>query len=347
MGKEQAIECFVRKLLNQASPDDLNLLENWHATHPEYREQFRLLEKFWNNADRMDYAYVERSFSKLISKIETIEGPVPAISAVVAPAVSRRPFVLRLVGIAAAILTFVLLSWLALNTTQWNNAEPVTTEQTGWIVRHNNRGIRSIINLPDGTKVWLNADSQLEFPPEFSGSLREVALNGEAFFDVVHKPEKPFVIKLNQGSIRVLGTSFNVRAYDGEEKIETSVSTGKVAFIPRYEGVRRQDTFYITPENKIAYNTKSEEANLQATQSSKDRSWIEGELNFYNATLPEFALSMERNFGRSIYFAVEDLDRIRISGSFKDDSLEDILFYVSRLTGLQYKIENEKIVLYE
>lgn len=91
------------------------------------------------------------------------------------------------------------------------------------------RGGRYHITLPDGSKVWLNAASTLRYPTAFNGSQREVALSGEAYFEIAEKPAQPFVVKLDNMQVQVLGTRFNIMAYTDEDAIQTTLLQGKVS----------------------------------------------------------------------------------------------------------------------
>jgi ferric-dicitrate binding protein FerR (iron transport regulator) len=87
---------------------------------------------------------------------------------------------------------------------------------------------RQLINLPDGSRVVLNENSKLEYPPDFSNNTREVYLNGEAFFDIVHNPSKPFIVHTGSVSTKVLGTAFNISAYRSQQFVQVTVTRGKV-----------------------------------------------------------------------------------------------------------------------
>src|SRR4029078_631833 len=90
------------------------------------------------------------------------------------------------------------------------------------------RGSKSKVQLPDGTQVWLNADSRIAYNEKFQGNLREVTLEGEAYFDVVRDEKRPFVIHTAAIDIKVLGTAFNVRSYANEKNTETSLIRGSI-----------------------------------------------------------------------------------------------------------------------
>lgn len=93
------------------------------------------------------------------------------------------------------------------------------------------RGGEFRLVLSDGTKVWLNSDSQLKYPVQFNGDMREVYLKGEAYFEVAHNARKTFIVSTSKGDIRVLGTSFNVRDYRDENKVVTTLEAGQVRYI--------------------------------------------------------------------------------------------------------------------
>jgi ferric-dicitrate binding protein FerR (iron transport regulator) len=154
------------------------------------------------------------------------------------------------------------------------------------VEKQNAKGVKSTITLPEGSKIWLNADSKLSYPVAFNDKTREVYLRGEAFFDIRKNPDKPFIIHLANGTIHVLGTSFNVRAYDDEDKIETSVSTGKVAFIPKSPRQTRPDTVFLTRDKKVSYRFGSGELVTQATRSSVNSSGTSEKRSFSAARRP-------------------------------------------------------------
>jgi ferric-dicitrate binding protein FerR (iron transport regulator) len=214
------------------------------------------------------------------------------------------------------------------------------------VEKHNARGTKSTITLTDGSKVWLNADSKLQYPEVFSGNLREVYLNGEAFFEVTKNPSRPFIIHLANGTVRVLGTSFNIRAYDNEKTVETSVTTGKVAFIPKYATqTKKQDTIFITPNNKVRYSPEEEFIKLETTVAAEDKDWTEGKLIFKAITLQEIAIELERYFGKKVTFLDETAKTYRLTGSFENNSLEEIMYYLAQTKDFNYKITNSELLI--
>jgi ferric-dicitrate binding protein FerR (iron transport regulator) len=225
-----------------------------------------------------------------------------------------------------------------------NNDKPEVAK--GIIEKSNSKGVKSIIELSDGSKIWLNADSRIEYPDVFAGTTREVHLHGEAFFEVAKNPAKPFIIHLDKGTIRVLGTSFNVRAYDDEAVVETSVRTGKVAFIPKYKSAKKKaDTVFITPDNKVRFSYRQEQVVLEPTVSKDDKAWTEGTLIFKDNSFEEIAAALERSFGKQVVFVSEKVKAYRFRGSFNNDSLDNIMFYLQKIKDFKYKITSTQLII--
>ena len=114
-----------------------------------------------------------------------------------------------------------------------------------------NKGQRAGITLPDGTIVHLNSESKLTYTPDFNGKLREVVLEGEAFFEVTPNKEKPFIVKTSVFDVEVLGTSFNVSVYNDENIVETALMEGKVKLT--MQGCPSKPV-YLTPSQKFIYS---------------------------------------------------------------------------------------------
>ncbi|RYF98834.1 MAG: FecR family protein, partial [Chitinophagaceae bacterium] len=185
----------------------------------------------------------------------------------------------------------------------------------------------------------------VQYPASFSGNTREVYLNGEAFFDIAKNPSKPFIIHLSNGTVRVLGTSFNIKAYDNEPVVETSVATGKVAFIPKLKNRQRPDTVFLTPNNKVVYRINEEKITTQTTISAEDKGWTEGKMVFRSTLFRDIAKELERNFGKRVVFRDAEVGNFRLTGSFQNDPLADILFYLSKSKSFTYTITDEEIAI--
>jgi ferric-dicitrate binding protein FerR (iron transport regulator) len=345
MHQDRILHLFTRKLSGTLTPPELAELEGLLAQHPEMLPSLKLLEQFWKDREHTETIHVEASLQKVLSRLDDFPTEAPSPDVQTGSAGKRRVLVPAFRWLAAAVIAglLVLGGVFSYGLFRKNTAAP----EVALVEKQNAKGVKSTITLPEGSKIWLNADSKLSYPVAFNDKTREVYLRGEAFFDIRKNPDKPFIIHLANGTIHVLGTSFNVRAYDDEDKIETSVSTGKVAFIPKSPRQTRPDTVFLTRDKKVSYRFGSGELVTQATRSSDDKAWIESRLIFKAMTLEDIARELERNFGKKVVFRSQAPRQYRLTGSFHNNSLEEIMFYLSKTKDFSYQITNDELLIAE
>ncbi|MGX5817676.1 FecR family protein [Chitinophaga lutea] len=205
------------------------------------------------------------------------------------------------------------------------------------------RGEIKKIRLPDGTEVWLNSGSTLQYPESFEGDVREVTLEGEAFFDVQQAPARPFVVRSGPVKTEVLGTSFNVRSYAALGEVKVAVSTGKVMV----SGHERQVT--VTPNRQAVYHRSDSLLQTEEIDAAAAAGWIKGDYAFRDATLAEIAVALENRFGVSIRITGAKLPSKRMTAGFSaEDSLASVLENLRETAGLYYKFDRpDAVVLYE
>lgn len=197
-------------------------------------------------------------------------------------------------------------------------------------------GKRSQVTLADGSHIWLNSGSRLSYPSEFSGKAREVYLSGEAFFDIAPDASKPFYVITKDIKIKVLGTRFNVSAYDDEEILQTVLLEGKVTI---GKNVFLAGTEEMEPGERAVYHKISENFTKGPADVNYFTSWLYGYLIFENEPTPEIFKKLERYYNQPI--VVENgLDNITFSG--KLDLKEDIQEVLESITySSRVKINRE------
>jgi ferric-dicitrate binding protein FerR (iron transport regulator) len=336
MTNDSILELMSRVLSGEATPGERTALEKALAGDPDLLGRYQLMQQFWNEHETVSPEAVESALQQALERLQLVATPVatPAKNGLI-----RRLWKRSLAAAAVLMMLGSIGYW-------YFTGKNANNEQASLLEKHNARGTKSTIVLPDGSTIWLNADSKIKYPAAFAGPLREVYLSGEAFFDVAKDPQKPFVIHLSKGTVKVLGTSFNIRAYENEKLIETSVATGRVAFIPaRSTTLQQPDTIYITPNNKVRYSLNDDQVNLEPTAAAEDKAWTEGKLIFKALTLEEIATALERNFGKKAVFVDEAPKHYRLTGAFENNSLEDILFYLSKTKSFNYTITNTELLI--
>ena len=227
----------------------------------------------------------------------------------------------------------------------------------GWLSTHNvellasttSRGQKLIITMNDGSRVYLNSSSTLSYPATFPSDKREVFLEGEAFFEVIRNENRPFVIHSRNITTRVLGTSFNVNAFDANN-ISVSVATGKVQVdIDDASGTTTSNpsnSVVLLPDQQAIYQKQN---GLTITNIDAERfiAWKNNTLHFEDASLQEVAIVLERWYNVKIGFDDARIKKCRISGQYKDQTLNSVLKSIQYMYKINYEFsEGNKLRLY-
>jgi ferric-dicitrate binding protein FerR (iron transport regulator) len=194
-------------------------------------------------------------------------------------------------------------------------------------------GKKSMIVLSDGTKVWLNAGSQLVYPAVFLKDTREVSLVGEAFFDVVKNPRKPFVVNSSDVKIRVLGTRFDISAYPEDKIIQTVLEEGKIDLKYTGNGIFKRDyVVEMEPNQMVEFDKVSRETNSSTVNVTKYISWKEGMLEFDKVALIKAMKQVERFYNVRIFFDDPSIGAYKLSGKLDLKDEPEKVLNVIKLT---------------
>jgi len=194
-------------------------------------------------------------------------------------------------------------------------------------------GKKSMIVLSDGTKVWLNAGSQLVYPAVFLKDTREVQLVGEAFFDVVKNPRKPFVVKAADVNVQVLGTRFDISAYPEDKVIQTILEEGKINLKYTGNGIFKRDyVLEMMPNQMVEFDKISRETNSKTVNGSKYVSWKEGMLEFEKVDLLRALKQVERFYNVRIILDDQEIGSYKLSGKLDLKDEPEKVLNVIKLT---------------
>jgi transmembrane sensor len=188
-------------------------------------------------------------------------------------------------------------------------------------------GKKSMIVLSDGTKVWLNAGSQLIYPAVFYGKIRQVTLIGEAFFDVTKNPQNPFIVRASDVSVQVLGTRFDVSAYPDDKIVQTVLEEGKVNLKYSEKGILgREYVVEMHPNQMVEFDKTSGESSSKLVDVSKYVSWKDGMLEFEKVDLGRALMQVERFYNVKIHLSDPEIGTYKLSGKLDlKDEPEEVL----------------------
>ncbi|MDW7692408.1 FecR domain-containing protein [Flammeovirgaceae bacterium SG7u.111] len=287
------------------------------------------MEKYWKhkqyaNKGSMNRVWVE--IDKNIFKEEKVLGHS-----------KKRYFNFSLFAKVAASAILFMLGYYHFYLLPPKNVE---VEDVAQISRENKIGEKRTIKLSDGTVIILNAESKLKFPERFTQDIREVFLEGEAFFDVAKDESHPFIIHTQQLNITVKGTSFNVKAYKDENNIKVSVVTGLVE-VSNGEEVK----LLLEPSDKGVYNKKKNSI-VKKTFSPDEIVWSKGILFFENVDFNELVDQLEQWYG--VEFIVQKgniSSKKSFKGRFENESLEEVLENISFAGKFDFEIKGKKVII--
>lgn len=238
----------------------------------------------------------------------------------------------------AATLALVLCTiFIYTKVSEYNSDQALS--QVSYQTKSNPQGRKSTIFLKDGSKVILNSESSISYDENFSSGIREINLEGEAFFEVVKNHEQPFVVRSGGISTIALGTSFNVRNYRGED-ITVSLVTGKVSIDK--DGNNGIDNI-LMPGEKLSYSRKLQKFEKQKYNDYGDLLWKDGILSFKKASVSDVVANLERWYGVEIEIAVPSNKKVSYGGVFKDQNLKQVLEAVGFTLNFDYNIDGKKV----
>ena len=211
--------------------------------------------------------------------------------------------------------------------------------QNEYIELNVKRGQTQQLTLADGTKLFLNAGSSLRYPAKFSGKNRTVELNGEAYFEVAPDANKPFIIHTGNMDVKVLGTTFNIKSYNEDDRAIVSVNSGKVQ-VDLAESMMR-----LVANEQIVLDKKSGELQKNIISTNDAKGWMTGGLSFNNTTIQNVAKELMRVYNCKIIIKDSTAMNVLVSGAIESKSLDSVLKSIYYSTGIRYRKESDTIVL--
>lgn len=211
-------------------------------------------------------------------------------------------------------------------------------QQAVLLTRTTAKGQKLTIRLPDGSVVKLNANSSLSFPERFDGTQREVALSGEAYFEVVHSPSAPFVVSTSHGRVTVLGTTFNIREKPDVEEI--TLVSGKVRVTDRKDA-----SVLLKPNQQARLRQSQPEIDTLSVDVQRYIEWKNNVLAFRQRSLGEAIADLENWYGVEIVLLNPELKQCTITARYENESLENVLESFKFMLKGNYTLNEKKVTI--
>lgn len=321
-------------LAGEASQVEAERVRQW-LTDPANEREYNRLARIWSAAEMLKptkTVNTEAAWQRVRTQMH--QPPVSPAGPTVRPmpVTVSRPNWLVYSRVAAVLALAVLVGVSVWRFWKTTNSVP-TVALLSATTKTNTQQLR----LPDGSRVLLNRNSRLTYPAAFADSTREVVLTGEAFFDVAHNPAHPFRVRAGQAVVRVLGTSFNVRAVG--DSVRVAVRTGRVQLLARRQAVvltTNQQATYVTRTDTIR-KPVALNANLLAYQARR--------LSFAGASLGGVVQTLREVYGTDIRLSSTALNNCRLTADFGNEPIDVVLSVVAETLSLTVRREGEVRVL--
>jgi len=208
------------------------------------------------------------------------------------------------------------------------------------------RGQKSQIVLADGTKVWLNSDTKIKYPGNFSKDQRDVYLDGEAFFEVSKNEHQPFVVHTSDVSVKVLGTKFNVKAYSDENQIETSLFEGRINLMLNNLSSKTQTEKEVKPGQSFVYSKTNHQLAANRFPQDEIDGWKNNQLIFKDDTFSNLVQKVERWYDVKVVYDEKLFNDRRLTVElYEGERLERLMEIISLALSVDYKYEKGEIIL--
>jgi ferric-dicitrate binding protein FerR (iron transport regulator) len=313
------------RMAGAGEAEDQEMLALFHQAENEYELKNHLLEEL------KEFEIKEKSsvnftnlFSSLWGKIEKRKSQLKFNTRIFNNVVKIAAVIV--LGIFIGIYTVSLI----------NKQDPV------YYSAHSPSGSVSEMILPDGSVIFLNADSRIKYSIEGENGNREVFLDGEAWFEVQKNKKKPFIVHTGYYDVNVTGTQFNVKAYSSENEVITTLEEGEV-YINSTEQLKLSENIKLNPGEQIVLAKNSNEIEVKTVNTQWFTSWKDNTLIFVNMSLQELIVLLERKYGVDIIVKNKDILDLHFDGTIKNETIIEILDIIKTALPVNYKVTDQKI----
>ena len=315
------------------------IIKRLTGTETEESEQYldKWLDEDVNNIQQYNEICLLWSLSGRVGNVQTEVQVQDLLSHHPAPLAKKTPVIKNIwkYGIAASLICLLFVAIY-----QYRNGAFRQSSGQEWVVKRADAGKMVLVNLPDSSKIWLNSGSEIRFLNHFKdGKTRNVILNGEAYFDVSHDADHPFVVKSGELTTTVYGTSFNVRAYSNEAEMSVAVNSGKVGVMSATD---TGTVVMLLPNDKLVYAGRKFTKTVVEIEAD---GWINGDLIFDQTPLAEVFTTISRKFDVHIEADIAQYQDCRLTASFHNQPLPAVLKTLKLAMNIQSTQKGQTIYL--
>lgn len=313
-------------LSGESTPAEKQELMDWIAQSPANKKHFEENQRIWEKS----HSYF--SAADVVSDQLKIKDRIIQQLASQPKEISLSRWIYRVAAILALPI-MLAIGWYAGSGSRETSMCEVTAP----------KGQISKCVLADGTQIWLNAGSTIKYEPTLSGKIREVNLDGEAYFKVSKNKHKPFVVTTKYAQVKVLGTVFNLKAYSDDKKVETTLEEGSVEFSLNGSTAEPVE---LKPGEQVVFNTSDQKLTMSIVDTYLHTAWKDGKYVFKDADLKTIVTELERLYDVRIHLENDSLKQLHFRGMFEyEQNIFSALENLERTTNMKYRMEGRDIWL--
>jgi len=339
-------ELFTRFINNECTPDEIDRVVKWLQNGAGTIDGKAFLRQIWNEIQHanihhsIDYERILDSVHHDISLSRSDK--IKLISSVRMSQKKVKWRVFSILSKIAAVLfipLFLFFMYTYIITDKPILSETIKPVPVNIEVK-SPLGSKTFLELPDGSKVWLNYGSLLKFPQKFTGQTRTVKLQGEGYFEIAHNEQKPFIVETGELEVLVKGTEFNLMAYPEDAVIETTLESGKAILQRKVCDGTVQRIFEMEPNHHATYLKKEKELTYSIENPDKYISWKDGILIFRDDSITDIIKKLSRWYNVDIQLEDKELSKYTYTATFVDEALPQILELLKIATPIKYTISS-------
>ena len=323
------IELLHRLIAGSTTEEENRELMEWFRQCASQEEFFMLFENVWKDSpDEMPRDVQERMYRRLNRDLGEEKKTIKVIP--------WHSYFSRKIWQRVAVACIIVVLSLA-NYNMFHKQKQLSTQN---FTVSAEKGQRAFVTLPDSTKVWLNSDTKISYPADYGMKERNVALMGEAYFEVAKNPDKRFIVETKGMQVEALGTAFNINAYKNDNKIIASLFSGFVRV--SYE----DHVTILKPHESVKVDLLTRDFFQYEDNTMKDIAlWRENEITFDGESLEEIAHIINRLYNTTIYIEDESLKKECYIGTVRNNSLENFIDIINLTTPVVYENKGDTVFL--
>jgi len=354
---ENQVALIVKFLKGHCENHEIRNLSAWLRSNPENLRLFDEISDIWNASSGNGFDSPEA--------LNRVKGRIHDYPPAKSQNHHKRDIYafLRVAAIIMLVIASGAIAYVMASKTKGSRSDTLTEISVPM-------GSKSKILLPDGSKVTLNSGSLVRYNNQFNLQEREVTIEGEAYFDVIHNKHKPFIVRTTDITIKVLGTVFNVKAYPSEGSVETTLisgslivqkksdnnSTEETVLLPNQRAtyIRKQGTIFLNDTDHESMkkvkidNIEHIKGKLLLTKKVETdifTSWKDNRLVFRNEAFQNLVVRLERWYGVEIFVSDDDLNKYHFNGIIENETIQDVMQFINYTIPIDYTIKQNKITI--